>query len=253
MAASRTSNALQNGVRMLQEDHDNGASILATNAVKVLGEVLSELAVGSITLPDLWRCLCLAGWKLKGARPAMDAAIGGALVQTLMAIKEAWLVECKVDDDMLSEDFTTLNEQELSRLKDIAISALDLEIQRRVGGTRMARAFMLWLEKNVQELGERPVRILTLSYSSTMKKCLEVALREMPDFRIELRIMESRPLCEGAVLASSLSNVFHSEGDRNRLSIQVEPDSSVAMLAKDVCTSLDPICPEDNVLREVGH
>jgi translation initiation factor 2B subunit (eIF-2B alpha/beta/delta family) len=253
MATFGTSNALQNGVRMMQEDHDNGARILATNAVKVLGEVLSELAVGRITLPYLWHSLCLAGWKLKGARPSMDAAIGGALVQTLMAIKEAWLVECKVDNNMLSEDFTTLNEQDLTKLKDIATSAIDLEIQRRVGDTRMARMFMLWLEKKVQELGERPVRILTLSCSSTMKKCLEVALREMPDFRIELRIMESRPLCEGAVLASSLSNVFHSDGDRNRLSIQVEPDSAVAILAKDVCTSPDPICPEDNVLREVEH
>jgi len=72
-----------------------------------------------------------------------------------------------------------------------------------------------------------------------MKECLEIALKTLHGLRIELRIMESRPGCEGAFLASALSNAFNVEGDDgdmrgSTLSIQVEPDSSVAMLAKDV-------------------
>src|SRR6266576_5776849 len=81
---------LQRGIRILQEDFENGARVLATKAAEALkGAVIDEGKIAQ-TSEELWNASRLAGLKLKNARPSMGAAIGSALTQALIAVKEAW-------------------------------------------------------------------------------------------------------------------------------------------------------------------
>ncbi len=134
--------AVQAGVRMLKEDHENGARILATNAVRVLGDVVKELSVApelSLSVAAFWDALCFAGFQLKAARPSMDAAIGGALIKALFAIRAAW----KEDGlETVVDDLQPISKIGVSSLTKASMSAIDSEIQRRMGDRRMAMAFI---------------------------------------------------------------------------------------------------------------
>ena len=58
---------LQRGVRMLQEDFENGARVLATKAAEVLKGVIVDEGKVAQTAEELWNASRLAGLKLKNA------------------------------------------------------------------------------------------------------------------------------------------------------------------------------------------
>lgn len=216
---------LEDAVRQLQDDHDNGASILATAALESLKK-LTQTVENPYIAQHLWENLCLFGWELKNARPSMDAAIGGALITALSSVKAKW-------DTEFGSGWPSGGCRG-SRMKDAAVVAIEEAIQARKKTLKLlTEEFAEWMNYQNQDMGNRPIKILTLSYSSSMKACLSAALRDIPNFEVELRILESRPRFEGAFLALALLKDLGKE-EAHRLKVQVESDSSVAMLAKDV-------------------
>lgn len=216
---------------MLQEDFQNGARVLATNAAGALKDVIIEQGEIAQTAEELWNASCLAGSKLKNARPSMGAAIGNALVQALSAVKNAWEKELG-SNWMKIEGVETVRWMARIGAKQVQVTIT----QRNESAGRLADVFTLWCSKKSRSIpGPHPLKILTLSYSSSLKACILKALRERPELQLDIRIIESRPRCEGADFGIALHNEFYSEDTANgRLSIQMAPDSSVAMLAKDV-------------------
>ena len=222
--------ALEAGIHMLQEDHDNGARFLATKAVGVLNDILTDEVKVAGNGEEVWNALRDAAWRLRSSRPSMNAAIGSALVQGLVRVKESWRIEFGSDGWMkVSED------AELAKLSDVGKQSLHSTIEDRNDSAKyLAANFTSWLAKKSFKI-KHPLRILTLSFSSSLKNCLTTAFREIPGLMIDLKILESRPRCEGAALGIALSNEIHGLEDSNgRLSIQIATDSSVAMMSKDV-------------------
>jgi translation initiation factor 2B subunit (eIF-2B alpha/beta/delta family) len=216
---------LEDAVRTLQDDHDNGASVLATHALKLLINLTAETENPYIA-QHLWENICSYGRELKNARPSMDAAIGGALLSALSNVKARW--DAEFGPEWASGGCRG------SKMKNVAVSAIEESIEtRKKAILSLAEHFVAWMKAKDQKLGGRPIRILTLSYSSSMKACLSALLPALPELVIDLRILESRPRFEGALLGLALRQDLK-QGSEHRLLIQVESDCSVAMLAKDI-------------------
>lgn len=242
---------LEAGIRMLVEDHDNGARVLATKVVGVLKDILAGEVKIAETGEEVWNALRVAAWRLRCSRPSMDAAIGSALVQGLGRVKEAWGDEFGGDRWMNVSD-----DPELARLGDIGKQSLQSTIDGRDDSANcLAAIFTSWLAKKSFKM-KHPVRILTLSYSSSLRKCLTTAFRKIPGLKIDLNILESRPRCEGAAFGIALSNAIHGlEDSDGRLSIQIATDSSVAMMSKDIDVVLlgaDCISSAGDVSNKMG-
>ena len=243
---------LQRGILTLQEDFENGARILATKAVEVLKDAVVDEGKIAQTSEELWNASRLAGLKLKNARPSMGAAIGSALTQALIAIKETW------EKELGSKWMEVEDAEAVKRMAEIGANQVQVIItQRNKSADRLADAFTTWLRKKSCSLAEsRPIRILTLSYSSSLKACIIKALTETPRLFLDIRIIESRPRFEGANFGIALCKEFYGERAPNdRLSIQIATDSGVAMLAKTVDVVLlgaDRISSSGDVSNKMG-
>lgn len=243
---------LQRGICTLQEDFENGARVLATKAVEALKCVIINEGKMAQTAEELWNASRLAGLKLKDARPSMGAAIGSALTQALIAVKEAW------EKELGSNWMEVEDADAVERMAEIGAKQVQVIItQRNKSADRLADAFTAWLRKKSYSLaGSRPLRILTLSYSSSLKTCIVKALMETPELLLDVRIIESRPRFEGANFGIALCNEFYGEHAPNdRLSIQIAADSGVAMLAKSVDVVLlgaDRISSSGDVSNKMG-
>jgi translation initiation factor 2B subunit (eIF-2B alpha/beta/delta family) len=237
---------LLEAVRMLKDDHDNGASVLATKALEALMDLTAEIHNPFIA-QDLWESICQCGWELKNARPSMDAAIGGALIMALSHVRTKWDAEFGPNWPTGGCRGTTMKNAAIAAIKEIRDT-------RKKALECLTTEFTTWMRGKCEDLTGRSIRILTLSYSSSMKACLLAALQNLPKLNIELRIMESRPRFEGVSLSLALFKDIDQK-DRHRLSIQVESDASVAMLARDldiVLLGADRISRSGCVSNKIG-
>jgi translation initiation factor 2B subunit (eIF-2B alpha/beta/delta family) len=80
---------------------------------------------------------------------------------------------------------------------------------------------------------QRPIRLLTLSLSSTIAACLERAIRQC-SAPFDIRILESRPLFEGVSLASSLAERLRNHEKAHRTAITIYTDASSALAAANI-------------------
>lgn len=268
---------LLQGLRTLRQDHESGAKELATNALAVLLNVAKIAAsafstheyIGrtdeeQVTAEDipmrLWKyTVRKCGWALaRYGRPSMDAAITSAIVKALQATVCA-TAECDTcyKPDSVQDGLQMLQNQ--LQLRESAQSGTEIGIQLRN---------FIWREfnKGAADGSENlQVKILTLSSSSTIKKALGTVLElELHAERvrasrrhliIELRIMESRPLCEGVSMARELVKMANKSGYTHMLRIEIASDASVAMLASDVDVVLlgaDCISDSGDVSNKMG-
>lgn len=98
------------------------------------------------------------------------------------------------------------------------------------------------------------VSILTLSASGTTKEALLSVFRHLPNLSIDLRIMESRPLCEGAQMATDLLRDI-SDSEKARLQITIATDASVNLLVQGtdlVLLGADRISEDGDVSNKTG-
>ncbi|ETN40958.1 uncharacterized protein HMPREF1541_05238 [Cyphellophora europaea CBS 101466] len=216
---SEAGNAFQAGINLLRDDKDNGARVLATNAVRSLKEIVDAFPepADSSTRALWWKSLRIAAYHLMhSARPSMSAAIASALLEALSQIEH-----------MIRDPGQT--KQDISSQLDICIS------NRQHASKRIAQAFTDYLgERAPNSADNSAVHIVTLSSSSTIQAALLHLIGSRQFKKVQVSILESRPRCEGASLAaaivSALKNQRH-EGplsSSTTVSITIAPDSHLA-------------------------
>ncbi|EQB50747.1 NUDIX domain-containing protein [Colletotrichum gloeosporioides Cg-14] len=207
---------LNQGLLALQRDHESGARQLAGKALQILISLIKE---GDESLERWWKSARLAAWHLwKNGRESMGAAILNVLVRSLAIIED----EVKRADGVSLEFLGTVTR----KLQQYAVSRDDSvdDIWRSLKG---------FLQEN-HDSG-KPIRILTLSSSSTILECLH---RAILGFRSEfdIRILESRPLFEGVSMASRLVGRLRESGAEREKKVEVSiyTDAAAAIASEAV-------------------
>ena len=222
----------------LQSDHESGAKVMTTHALQYLGEIVSLCDGASELLPgmDLWKQTRMIAWHLiYNGRESMNAAIATTLLRCLET-----LLPYQNDKKALTDAIERYSES------------------RQAASQQIGEAFAGWLREYLESHGrtvggqDAAVRILTLSSSSTILSSLQAAIRKYPDLHFDIRILESRPRCEGAKLAQNL--VQHDRVPAN-LHVTVATDASAALLARDLDLLLlgaDRISSDGHVSNKTG-
>ncbi|PGH04246.1 hypothetical protein GX51_03591 [Blastomyces parvus] len=225
-----------------------------------------------------WESCRKAGWILaKYGRPSMNAAITGAIVKALDR-KRLGLVE--LDEEEVSDRYGICgvkrkvsradsrggeeveDEERCIRLAVERMHAYLMERYHNATKTLIGAGLRQFLyEKGTIEGGKRVVKILTLSSSATVMNSLAMVL-EMESrmggdggLKLQLKVMESRPLCEGVDFARDLIQCAETIGATDRLRIEIASDASVAILAKGVDVVLlgaDRISDSGDVSNKTG-
>ncbi|EAW14295.1 translation initiation factor eIF-2B subunit family protein [Aspergillus clavatus NRRL 1] len=237
--------ALEAGLKRLREDHESGAHELTVLALTAFRECVVQMRDGLDA--HWWGLLCMAAWHLvKNGRESMGAATLNALLAVL------------ADIDEIRAPQTPATEAASERTWDRVLSTIDFHLSRRKSSTaRVTDAFTAYLTSTFlspttttttttndnQAQTQRPkLTILTLSASSTIRDSILTSLAALPIPTLELRILESRPLFEGASLASSIYSRFKSEVEaevqdaatpHKSLLVELYTDASAALAAKD--------------------
>ncbi|RHZ58944.1 translation initiation factor eIF-2B subunit family protein [Aspergillus thermomutatus] len=235
--------ALAAGLKRLREDHESGAHELTAIALTTFREVI-EQTHGRID-ETWWWMVRMAAWHLvKNGRENMGAATLNALLSVLVAM-----------DEILNQ--TTDNGQKRDRM----LSAIDFHLANRKANTaRVKDAFTSYIQSAFLGTESKRDRItmLTLSSSSTIRDSILDAFASLDIRTLELRILESRPLFEGASLASSIYSRFKSEFGsipNKNLDIKVYTDAAAALAAQNVDIVLlgaDRICSSKGVSNKTG-
>ncbi|KAI1848847.1 hypothetical protein JX265_001177 [Neoarthrinium moseri] len=234
---SDAGNALTEGIESLRNDHESGARQLAAKSVLILRDVISK--TDSTHLDDAWRTkIHMSAWHLwKNGRESMGAAIISALVTALDMVES--IVQAGGTDQ---EKLTAV------------LKMLDEYLSQREGAViRMRDSFVDYVRSSVlsSEKPPKSLSILTLSSSSTISSSLLASAAAL-DVDLDLRILESRPLCEGVTMAAKLLQ----EADLNdRVNVTLYSDASAALASLDVDILLfgaDRISSEGDVSNKTG-
>lgn len=239
----RAAEALARGLERLQQDHKSGAHELTGIALAIFRDVIAqthEIDEG------FWRMARMAAWHLvKNGRESMGAATLNALLSILVEL-----------DEILNQ--TTGTEQEQKR--DRILSTIDAYIaNRKANTTRVKETFTSYIQTTflTTEPKRDRITILTLSASSTTRNIILDAFAALDIPTLELRILESRPLFEGATLASSIYSRFQSQfgSTDKKLDIKIYTDAAAALAAQNIDIVLlgaDRICSSKGVSNKTG-
>ncbi|CEJ80079.1 hypothetical protein VHEMI00284 [[Torrubiella] hemipterigena] len=227
---------LSNGLKTLQDDHVSGARQLATKAVDIYGDLLSKLDGSDPKI--FFRQACIAAWHLwKNGRESMGAPILNAMIECLTIVQNHIAGCNQVDTNILFALMFAIPGSAKSR-NEYNTSALSRHVLRLLCGDSPTRP---------------RTRLLTLSSSSTISAALTRVI-ETSTTSLDIRILESRPLFEGASLASKLAAVSPFAA-ASKPSITVYPDAGVALACKDidfVLLGADIIDKQGNVSNKTG-
>lgn len=240
----RAGEALAAGLKRLREDHKSGAHELTSIALATFREVLAQMHEMDETW---WWRVRMAAWHLvKNGRESMGAATLNALLSVLVALDE------------IVNQMTTDHKGK----QDQILSAIDSHLANRQANTsRLKDAFTSYIQTTFLTTDTKPDKItmLTLSASSTTRDSILHAFASANLPTLELRILESRPLFEGATLASSIYSRFKSElrspDKKQKLDIKIYTDAAAALAAQDIDIVLlgaDRICASKGVSNKTG-
>lgn len=212
-AAGRT---LAAGLERLQADHESGSRQLAAIALGVFREAIAEMGAPDDDNEAWWEKARMAAWHLwKNGRESMGAPILNALIAALVDI----------------EPIVLRTEGKESK-KDQILTAIDRLIEKRQSTTaRVSDAFASYIQRNVldKKTEDSSLTILTLSASSTIRDCIvHTAISSNAQF-VDLRVLESRPLCEGVSVASAILSDFRSQPNAPRIHVSIYTDASAAL------------------------
>jgi translation initiation factor 2B subunit (eIF-2B alpha/beta/delta family) len=218
------SKALRAGLEQLKTDHQSGSHELTSSALRAFQNVVSHIQGRVDTV--WWESARIAAWHLwKNGRESMGAATLNAFLGLLSEMEKI------VHQDSNQED-------KRERLLSVLKHHLD---KRKEMSTRIKQSFGAYLESNFlctpNSNPTRPLTLLTLSSSSTIRESIMNILASLPIPHLDLRILESRPLFEGVGMASSILSAFKagypSSSDRY-LTLTVYTDASAALASKGV-------------------
>ncbi|KAK2748484.1 cytokinesis protein 3 [Myotisia sp. PD_48] len=243
------------GIRELRSDHKSGARELATRAVVLLVSISETTATvlrhlrAQRTVSQRnwspyalwWDAICRSAKVIsRHGRPSMGAAITTAILDALnydrFGVESFHSVVQGIQPGRSSNDFQAISTR-LNRMKEY----LD---QRKkydptIIGTHLWRLITYEIGLHSQK-----IKILTLSCSSTIQSAITTLLQlgngangnegESAVLEVQVKLMESRPLCEGTQLAKTLVRDAERLGLAHRLRIEIASDASVAHLARNV-------------------
>ncbi|KAJ5399469.1 hypothetical protein N7465_009958 [Penicillium sp. CMV-2018d] len=220
----RASKALTAGLAELKADHQSGSHELTSIALRAFRDVIAQMEEYIDT--KWWETARMAAWHLwKNGRESMGAATLNAFLGLLADMEE--IVHDILDRKIKLERLLALIDHHLDKRKDMP--------------TRIKRSFSSYLEGNFLPTAiawpTPSLVILTFSASSTIRDSILEAFASLPIPNLDLRILESRPLCEGVNMASSILSTFQSRfppsSDRH-LKLTVYSDASAALASKGV-------------------
>jgi translation initiation factor 2B subunit (eIF-2B alpha/beta/delta family) len=240
----RAGEALARGLERLQQDHKSGAHELTGIALAIYREVIAQTHEID---EAFWRTARMAAWHLiKNGRESMGAATLNALLSILVEL-----------DEILHQPAPGTGQEEK---RDRILSTIDSHIANRKANTaRLKDAFISYIQSTF--LATQPKRdkitMLTLSASSTTRNSILDAFAALDIPTLELRILESRPLFEGATLASSIYSRFQSQfgSTDKKLDIKIYTDAAAALAAQNIDIVLlgaDRICSSKGVSNKTG-
>ncbi|PGH27158.1 hypothetical protein AJ80_01115 [Polytolypa hystricis UAMH7299] len=231
---------------------------------------------------EWWDITRRAGWVMATyGRPSMGAAVTAAIVKGLdrryLGLRQVLLGEGSRGAGLAVQTGSTKLRNDDDDGKEVVLSAmrnLQSYLRQRVEGVQsqvgvqlrnfLRRKFCRDTDKH--SAGQkRVVNILTLSSSSTIRRALitmlQMECKQQEEqsagerLAVHLKIMESRPLCEGVALARALVSGAETLGYKDYLSIEIASDASVALLARDVDVVLlgaDRITDKGDVSNKTG-
>ncbi|KAF2203628.1 nagb/rpia/CoA transferase-like protein [Delitschia confertaspora ATCC 74209] len=228
-------------VQDLKTDYVSGAREMADKALDHLQVLLRE-AVFEVQNPfELLKIAVLVIQALSSARPAMSAAISAALVRCLKDFTELILIKLSTgtDPDMIRKSASVMCDY-VSTIRSV----------RKREFLELGHHFAAWLATNFDVA--KPVDILTLSNSSSIRQCILAALNAHRDLQLNLTILESRPRYEGSDMAAKLLAETRSQ---ERLHITIAPDcavGSVSEYTEVVLLGADRISRDGDVSNKIG-
>ncbi|KAF4986217.1 hypothetical protein FDECE_16065 [Fusarium decemcellulare] len=206
-------NTLGEGLIALQRDHESGARQLASTALEIFINVVRQLDTSS--RDQWWKNVRSAGWHLwKNGRESMGAPILNVILSSLTLI-----------------DRTLPPDGELSgnSIRKIVAVLESHSQERQDSSVKISMSFEAFVEQHLP--GEGPLKILTLSSSSTVTSGITQVLQK--NLRpVELRVLESRPLFEGVKMAKAIASFANENKLQARLSVFT--DASVSAAAQNV-------------------
>lgn len=214
--------ALQSGLEQLRSDHQSGSHELTSIALKGFRDVLASLQGDE----DWWITARTAAWHLwRNGRESMGAGTLNAFLSVLADM-----------DDL------QVHSLDYRSRWDGVIAVVDRHLeQRRTMPARIKQSFATYLKDNFHPITQAPsqdtLTILTLSASSTIRDSILDAFTSSPVSRLDLRILESRPLFEGASMASSIFSEFETKNLsslKKELHLTVYTDASAAIAGLNV-------------------
>ncbi|ETI21587.1 hypothetical protein G647_07934 [Cladophialophora carrionii CBS 160.54] len=223
---------LHQGLEELRLDHEHGARELATMAIRSMVKIVEHDRQGQPPkdTKQWWQSFQRQAFHLAfNGRPSMEAAISGAVATALKDAKGC---------------IDTGGQNPLDRIK---MSLEAYIIRRNQTSKQVSDQFSNFLQDRFKKTQTgraetRSLKILTLSFSSTIKAAILHALDADESLSLELRILESRPLNEGARFAKVLTHEAQRRREsqssglyfHNRLRITLASDASVGILSKNV-------------------
>lgn len=227
---------LTEGLQRLREDHKHGARELAGMAVSTLRDVIRQMEHSNTLDESWWSKVRMAAWHICQSRPSMGTAITSAMVKALDTIRTSYLADIDTTDKI--QHITQALGQQLA--------------QRNSVTDRIYESFTEYVKRDILRDGSKDcVSILTLSLSSTISSYLLQAASTL-DVALDLRVLESRPLCEGVTLASKM---LKGSPEGSGLKVTLYSDASIALAARDVDLVLlgaDRISSAGNVSNKIG-
>ena len=233
------SSATERGLKELKEDHENGARVLAIKALEALVDAFTEEEDGEEgqseeeAIGRWWRKARMSAWHLAtNGRPSMSAAITSAIVKAMKQIGE----ECHLTSATKATEIDSISgplSGSLVELKAKATSILRFHIHARTQATStLSKNFTNYLVNAFTSTSsDKPLRILTLSNSSTISAAIIHALGNLSSLHLHLSILESRPLLEGVALAKRLISSPQASSYRSRIRVTIAADAAVGSLA----------------------
>ena len=214
------SQALRSGLQQLENDHRSGSHELTTIALTGFRDVLVHLRGD----PNWWQTARIAAWHMcKNGRESMSAATMNAFLGVLGDMEE-------VAGQSLENESAW----------DYVLGVVDFHLEnRRAMPAHIKDSFTAYLHDTfiTKAQSQSTLTILTLSASSTIRDSILDAFASLPISTLDMRILESRPLFEGASMASSLVSEFQtkfpSPPDRH-LKLTVYTDASATLAADGV-------------------
>ena len=193
------SKALVAGLGQLKTDHQSGSHELTSIAVKAYRNVIAQMQEEIDT--EWWKAARMAAWHLsKSGRESMGTATLNAFL-ALMPDMEV-IVHQNLAREVKSERLLGVIDRHLEKRKDMP--------------ARIKSAFAEYLRDSLSSRIERDgdkdsLAILTLSASSTIRDSILNTFAPLPSSHLDVRILESRPLCEGVNMASSILSEFQTK------------------------------------------